>query len=212
MFKRIIRYAARRLAPELRRIDEKFQMARLEKLRNSFRTCGNAVRIHPPCQVVVPEQVSLGDNVHLGGNAFIRADGGLFVGDNTHISRNLVLYTVNHRYKDGQALPYDSDLVEKPVRIGRNVWIGMNVCVAPGTSIGDGAVIGMGAVVSGEVAPLSVVAAQPVRLVGSRDQEHYQRLEEMQAFGGANGVRIGDVASICDDHSNEESKTFPTVS
>ena len=133
------------------------------------------------------ENILIGNNVHIGNNAWIRAEGGLTIGDNTHISRNLVLYTINHCY-DGCRLPYDEQLAKKPVVIGRNVWIGMNVCIVPGTKIGDGAVIGMGVVVSGEVPPLSIIGNQKWRILGFRNKDDYVRLDKSGKYGGPNGV------------------------
>ena len=112
------------------------------------------------------------------------------IGDNTHISRNLVLYTCNHQYA-GERLPYDEQVVLKPVEIGRNVWIGMNVCIAPGARIGDGAIVGMGAVVSGVVEPMAIVASQPLRQIGQRDAEHYKQLDGLGAYSGAAGRPFG---------------------
>lgn len=132
------------------------------------------------------EAAVLGDNVHIGDNAFIRAEGGLTIGDNTHISRNLVLYTFSHQY-EGMALPYDDTLRPLPVTIGRNVWIGMNVVILPGAVIGDGAIIGAGAAVHGEVPACAIFAAAPGRVVGTRDQERYHALDREGRYGGVDG-------------------------
>ena len=132
------------------------------------------------------DRMEIGDNVHIGSGAFIRAEGGLTIGSNTHISRNLVLYTMNHD-TNGALLPYDHVQVQRPVRIGRNVWIGMNVCIAPGAVIGDGAIVGMGTVVSGTVPPGAIIGSQPWRQIGSRDDEHYERLEAAGAYSGYGG-------------------------
>jgi acetyltransferase-like isoleucine patch superfamily enzyme len=53
----------------------------------------------------------------------------------------------------------------RPVRIGRNVWIGFGACVLPGVRIGEGAVVGACAVVTDEVAPYTVVAGNPARVI-----------------------------------------------
>lgn len=111
------------------------------------------------------------------------------IGDNTHISRNLTLYSYNHNY-EGCALPYDNTTIEKSVVIGRNVWIGMDVKIAPGVTIGDGAIIGLGTVVSKDVPPLAIVAGQPLRIIKYRDKRHYDKLEESASYSGVNGVLL----------------------
>jgi maltose O-acetyltransferase len=151
-----------------------------------FASCGRGVHLSGRPFIGAPQCVRLGDNVHIGSGAFIRAKGGLTIGDNTHISRNLVLYTQNHDH-EGERLPYDDHLLLEGVTIGRNVWIGMNVCIAPGTTIGDGAIIGLGTVVAGEVPPMAIVVSAPWRIVGERDQDHYDDLDARAQFGGRGG-------------------------
>jgi acetyltransferase-like isoleucine patch superfamily enzyme/predicted RNA methylase len=132
------------------------------------------------------ENFEIGENVHINDNSFIVADGGLRIGDNTHISRNLVLYTRNHDY-EGSLLPYDENMVYKPVTIGKNVWIGMNVCIAPGTEIGDGCIIGLGAVISGIIPHLAIVGSPKAVILKSRDFDLYHNLNSQNLFGGING-------------------------
>lgn len=157
-----------------------------KELLRKIKSCGEDVFFGGKITFSGAKNTCIGNNVHIGQNAFIRAEGGLTIGDNTHISRNLVLYTVNHQY-EGKCLPYDNNSVKKPVIIGRNVWIGMNVCVAPGSKIGDGAIIGMGTTVSGEVSPMSIVGSQKWRTLGFRNEENYHKLDNSQAYGGVNG-------------------------
>ncbi len=52
--------------------------------------------------------------------------------------------------------------------IGHDVWIGHGALILPGVRIGSGAIIGAGAVVTRDVAPYSVVAGNPARLVRPR--------------------------------------------
>lgn len=56
-----------------------------------------------------------------------------------------------------------------PVKIGSDVWCGAGVVILPGVTIGDGAVVGANAVVNKDVAPMSIVAGVPARIIGSRD-------------------------------------------
>ena len=55
-----------------------------------------------------------------------------------------------------------------PVTIGHDVWIGHNATVLPGVTIGNGAAVGAGAIVTKDVAPYSVVAGVPARVIRQR--------------------------------------------
>ena len=156
------------------------------KYSASSKSIGLGVKFNGICQIISPEELVIESNVHIGDNAFFSCGGGLFIGENTHISRNLVVYTVNHDYS-GDRLPYDERQILKPVSIGRNAWIGMNVTVLPGTHIGEGAIIGAGSVVAGKVPPFSIYGAQIATKIGERDIEHYRRLDNSKAYGGPNG-------------------------
>ncbi|MFN4198861.1 MAG: methyltransferase domain-containing protein, partial [Flavobacterium sp.] len=114
-----------------------------------------------------------------------------------HISRNLVLYSVNHDFK-GHSLPYDNQLIKKKVTIGKNVWIGMNVCIVPGTVISDGVIVGMGSVVSGYVPPLKIIGNPKWIDLGIRDESHYSYLNQFKKFGGINGNLYVQDSEMCE--------------
>lgn len=54
------------------------------------------------------------------------------------------------------------------VTIGHDVWIGHGAIVLPGRTIGTGAVVGAGAVVTKDVAPYTIVAGNPARVIRAR--------------------------------------------
>jgi acetyltransferase-like isoleucine patch superfamily enzyme len=64
----------------------------------------------------------------------------------------------------------------RPVRIGRAAWIGFDSCVLPGVTIGEGAIVGARSVVTDDVAPYTVVAGNPARVV--------RRLTDEEIAGG----------------------------
>lgn len=143
-----------------------------------------SVRVHGRIQIIAPHRLKLGEHVRIGRGCFFHCLGGLSVGDNTQISRDVVIYTASHDYH-GDAIPYDRRYVEKPVVIGRSVWIGMGVFIAPGVTIGDGAVVGLGAVVAKDIPPGEVVVGAPQRVVRQRDMQRFRDLDANRRWFGA---------------------------
>ena len=162
-----------------------------KELLRKLQACGYGVRINGKIYVREPNKLILGNNVHIGEGCYFAAEGGLTIGDNTHISRNVTIYTINHNY-EGSSLPYDCSYLLKPVAIRKNVWIGMNVCIVPGVRIGDGAIIGMGTVVSRDVAAGTIVGSPPQRVLKTRNNEHYRLTDSLKKYGGRNGLPIND--------------------
>ncbi|MES9950278.1 MAG: acyltransferase [Candidatus Thiodiazotropha sp.] len=135
------------------------------------------------------ESIEIGNNVHIGNNAFIRGEGGLVIEDNTHISRNIVIYTYSHEY-EGDVLPYDDRFRRRAVFIGKNVWIGMNVVILPGATVEEGAIIGGGAVVKGIVPKGSIYGAAHAEKIALRDMDRYSMLEKNKLYGGVDGIPL----------------------
>src|SRR5580704_17089636 len=90
-------------------------------------------------------------------------------------------------YRASSYFPEESDEAEffewrrsHRVVIGHDVWIGHGAIVLPGRKIGDGAVIAAGAIVTKDVAPYTIVAGNPARLVRPRFPNHIAvRLERL---------------------------------
>ena len=57
------------------------------------------------------------------------------------------------------------------VTIGPDAWIGRAAIVLPGRGIGTGAIVGAGAVVTRDVAPYTIVAGNPARVIRRRFPE-----------------------------------------
>lgn len=52
--------------------------------------------------------------------------------------------------------------------LGDDVWIGINTIICSGVKIGQGAVIGAGSVVTKDVAPYTIVAGNPAKIIRKR--------------------------------------------
>lgn len=161
-----------------------------EKAAAACASMGEGSRFVGRVRLMGGDRVEIGDNVLIQDNVTIRGEGCLRIGDNTRLGRNAVIYTANHD-TEGVRLPFDEGLVRKSVTIGRNVWVGMNACIVPGTTIGDGAIVGMGTVVSGTIEPGAVVVGAGCRVVGHRDPQHYEALDEAGSYAGVDGRPLG---------------------
>jgi maltose O-acetyltransferase len=91
---------------------------------------------------------------HIGERVSIATNVTLVVDSNPNNSRlDLEPYVKEHLVKTA------------PVVIEDDVWLGTNAVVLPGVRVGRGAVVGAGAVVTEDVAPFTVVAGVPARLI-----------------------------------------------
>ena len=69
-----------------------------------------------------------------------------------------------------EAEEFDKRRAQRVV-IGHDVWIGRAAIVLPGRRIGNGAIVGAGAVVTKDVAPYTIVAGNPARVIRRRFPE-----------------------------------------
>jgi acetyltransferase-like isoleucine patch superfamily enzyme len=53
----------------------------------------------------------------------------------------------------------------EPITIGDNVWLASRVVIMPGVTIGSGSVVGAGSVVVGDIAPRTLVAGVPAKVI-----------------------------------------------
>lgn len=110
--------------------------------------------------------------------ARIICDAEIEIGDYTLISWNVVLMDTYRVSTDPQARRraleqaaihperrLEGGEAASPIRIGRNVWIGFDACVLPGITIGEGSIVGARSVVVESVAPYTVVAGNPARVI-----------------------------------------------
>lgn len=107
---------------------------------------------------------------------------------------NFVMNGANHQMNSVSTYPFYifegwneeiPPLAEMPLKgdtvVGNDVWIGQNATILPGVKIGDGAIIGMNSVVGSDVAPYTVVAGNPAKLIRKRfDDELIDILEKLQ--------------------------------
>jgi len=143
----------------------------------SVKNKGSNCKFQGDVKIYYSDGLQLGDDIRIGFGSFLFALGGISIGSNTQVSRNVVIYSANHD-TESSAIPYDDQYLLKPVKIGKSVWIGMNVLILPGVEIGDGAIIGMGTVVSKNILPGEIVVGASQRTVKCREMEAFNILDK----------------------------------
>lgn len=144
--------------------------------------CGVNVYIDPSVEIYSPENMKIGNDVHIqfGCKFFADAGGGITIGDGCIFAHEVQVMTRNHNYDsdDLQMIPYDSRYIEKPVTIGEYCWVGGRVTILPGVSVGKGAVLAAGAVVTKDVPDYAVCGGNPAKIIKFRNKEKFEQLRE----------------------------------
>ena len=88
--------------------------------------------------------------------------GGVTIGDDVMVGPNVQIISSGHPTDPGRRR---SEVVVAEIRIERGVWIGAGATVLQGVHVGEDAVVAAGAVVTRDVAPRTLVAGVPARVV-----------------------------------------------
>lgn len=163
------------------------RLASSARIRN---ICGDNQHIHVGSHSMVAGEllvfphggrISIGEWCYIGEGVRIWSAANIKIGDRVLISHNVNIFdslthplAARERHAQFRAImtsghPQTIDLGERPVTLGDDVWIGANACVLRGVTIGEGAVIGAGTVVTHDVAPYTIVAGNPARVIRELD-------------------------------------------
>lgn len=152
-------------------------------LRPRFAGFGTGASFDPLSSTIAGyEHIHLGEGVFIGPHAHLTADDvEIVIGADTVIGPGFYAIAGDHRFdQPGVSFRSADHGVNRPIRIGCNVWIGARVTVLKGVSIGDGAVIGAGSTVTGDIESCAVAVGTPARRVRWRfegeDRAVHERL------------------------------------
>lgn len=104
----------------------------------------------------------------IGPKVLLDARCGLTIRRNAVIAYDAIVWTLNHDYNDVHFCGKGA-----PVEIGAYAWICSRSIILPGIKIGEGAVVASGAIVTKDVAPWTVVAGIPAKVISHREQKEY---------------------------------------
>jgi acetyltransferase-like isoleucine patch superfamily enzyme len=114
------------------------------------------------------EGLKMGDNSNIGHFAFVGCSGYIEIGDRVLMGPRVTLLAENHNFDDAEQPIKAQGVERKTIVVGDDCWLGAGCIVLAGVSIGSGSIVGAGAVVTEDVAPLTVVAGVPARVVRER--------------------------------------------
>lgn len=113
------------------------------------------------------DQVRLGDRSGIGVNA--RIHGPVDIGSDVMMGPDVMIYARNHQFHDTAVPMIRQGFAEsKTVVIEDDVWIGARAVILPGVTIGRGSIVAAQCVVTKSIAPYSIVAGNPGRVVRNR--------------------------------------------
>lgn len=109
--------------------------------------------------------IKIGENCLISEFNVLRGQGGITIGNNVYTSPFVQMVAVNHVYADREQPIIAQGITAQGITIQDNVWIGSSAIILDGVTVGKGAVVAAGAVVTKDVAPHTIVAGVPAKLV-----------------------------------------------
>jgi acetyltransferase-like isoleucine patch superfamily enzyme len=110
---------------------------------------------------------------YIDPKVFLDASGGLILGSNIVLSRDVLILTHDYSYTAGlislNKRPKTDIAILAKVEVGDNCFIGARVTILPGTKIGKNVVISGGSVVKGLIKDNSIVAGNPAEKIMNTD-------------------------------------------
>ena len=133
-----------------------------------FAECGPRLRIHRRVSFGSGAQIHAANNVGIGQGCSFGGGAAVYLGAYLTMGPGCTFITGGHGVKSRRPLREQPNY-HKPIRIGEDVFLGAQVLLLPGVTVGDGAIVGAGSVVSKDVEPYTIVAGNPIRVIGRRE-------------------------------------------
>jgi acetyltransferase-like isoleucine patch superfamily enzyme len=136
----------------------------------NFAFFGADAEIRPGAYLVHCKQISIGRRVVIRPHTmlFATGDASIVIQDDVLVGSAVQIYVSNHRYDDHTRPIIDQGhTAGRTVVLERGCWIGAGAIILPGVTVGRNAVVGAGSVVTRDVAPGTVIAGNPAKLIRS---------------------------------------------
>ncbi|QNI37173.1 acyltransferase [Edaphobacter albus] len=117
--------------------------------------------------------IEIGDNVYIGGHAYLTAVDRISIGDGCVLSEYVYITDEIHGFDPQGGLIMEQALASKgPVTIGRNCFLGFRVAVMPGVTLGEHCVVGANSTVTRSFPAYSMLGGSPARILKRYSQIH----------------------------------------
>jgi len=141
----------------------------LEALREGRLEIGPGALLEPDVWITAPGEarVRIGEGTFLNLGVMVAAHGLVEIGAHCMLANGCFVSDASHRYEDPETpVTWQGFESKGPTRIGDNCWLGAHVVVTSGVTIGERCVIGANSVVTSDLAPRSLAAGLPARVIG----------------------------------------------
>jgi maltose O-acetyltransferase len=144
----------------------------LKLLAKYFPVCAIRILALRGAGYSVGRDVYIGEELHITDELEARPCP-LSIGDRVAIAQRVMIilssYANNSLYREIFGVTIGR------VAIARDAWIGAGTIILPNVTIGEGSVVGAGSVVTQDVAPFTIVAGNPARLIRRVELKNRQR-------------------------------------
>jgi len=140
----------------------------LEALDDGRLDIGAGVVLEPHVWLTAPApgRIRIGAGTFLNLGVMVAAVELVEIGAHCMLANGCFVTDANHRFDDPSApVPWQGFTTKGPTRIGANSWLGANVVVTSGVTIGERCVVGANSVVTRDVAPYSIAAGAPAKVL-----------------------------------------------
>ena len=140
----------------------------LEALCDGRLEIGRGALLEPHVWITAPgdARVRIGEGTFLNLGVMVAAHGLVEIGAHCMLANGCFVSDAGHRFEDPDTpITWQGFESKGPTRIGDNCWLGAHVVVTSGVTIGERCVVGANSVVTSDLAPFSLAAGAPARVL-----------------------------------------------
>jgi len=140
----------------------------LEGFREGRLEIGPQTLLEPGVWITMPgsARVRIGGGTFLNLGVMVAASELVEIGEYCMFANGCFISDASHRFDDRLLpVPWQGFTSKAPTRVGDNVWCGAHVVITSGVTIGERCVIGANSVVTADIAPFSIAAGAPAKVI-----------------------------------------------